>query len=62
MGMAGWIQKKFNIPAFTTQKELFTGHKLLSMSEEDYSKLFNIKLNNFRSFAPGDTKQIISIW
>ena len=41
IGMAGWIQKKFNIPAFTTQKELFTGHKLLSMSEEDYSKLFN---------------------
>ena len=41
MGMAGWLQKKYNVPAYTTEKELFTANKLLSMSEEEYSKLFN---------------------
>ena len=41
MGMAGWIQKQFNVPAYTTEKEFFTANKLLSMGEEEYAKLFN---------------------
>ena len=55
IGMAGWLQKKLNVPAFTSSKELEVAKKLLVMPDEDYSIMFD---NIFqRSGIPREQKQ-----
>mgnify|MGYP001174747939 FL=1 len=40
IGMAGWIQEKFNIPCYITEKELFTAKTFRSMPDDEYAKIF----------------------
>ena len=55
IGMAGWLQKKLNIPAFTSFKELEVAKKLLIMPDKEYSIMFD---NIFqRSGIPYEQKQ-----
>ena len=55
IGMAGWLQKKLNVPAYTSSKELEVAKKLLVMPDEDYSIMFD---NIFqRSGIPREQKQ-----
>ena len=40
IGMAGWIQEKFDIPCYITEKELFTAKTFRSMPDDEYAKIF----------------------
>ena len=40
IGMAGWLQKKFDIPCYTTEKEHFTAKTFRSMPDDEYAKIF----------------------